>query len=110
MPKYYSLLYIHYEDPTSCYVTNFLEVNDDVNIYDYLTNVYLNYIKTGDAGIFKKLCNRLDSMINNLKEYDEIDVTYENIYKWLEFDCSEDIDNGKIVVTKHQLDIIPTSW
>lgn len=67
MPKYYSLLYVHYEDPNSCYVTNIVKVNDNVNIYDYLTNIYLDYLKTGGAGGFDILCDRLDSMIKNEK-------------------------------------------
>jgi len=105
MPKYYSLLYINCDSPRECYVSNIIKISSSADIYDYLTNVYLKYKKTNDSGKYKTLCDRLDIMIESMKyDEDDIDVDYENVYKWIKDDCSED-HFDKIVVTKEKLNI-----
>jgi hypothetical protein len=103
MPKYYSLFSMNCDNPRNCYVTNIIKLSKNADIYDYLTNIYLQYKKTNDRGNFGRLCGRLDCMISKM-EY-ENDITYDNVYEWIKNDCGED-DFDKIIVTKHKLDIV----
>ena len=96
MPKYYSLLYINCDNPNECYVIDVIKINNYINIYDYLTNVYLEYRKTKNAGKFKTLCDRLDSMIDDM-EHDDID--YDNVCEWIKNDCGED-NFDKIIISE----------
>ncbi|XWV25361.1 putative ORFan [Tupanvirus deep ocean] len=101
MPKYYTLLYINSDSSKSCYVANIVKISNNADIYDYLANVYLKYKETNDSGEFDVLCDRLDSMIEEMK-YDEDDIYYENVYEWIKNGCSED-DWDMIHISKHKI-------
>jgi hypothetical protein len=72
MVKYYTLQYI-YEDCASAAQVDIIRADDDVNIYNYLTDKYLEYRKTKKADDLKNFCNHLDYIIDSLAR-DELDL------------------------------------
>ncbi len=101
MAKYYSLVYIYADPVRGCYIIKTVKLANSVNIYDYLTKIYLEYKLTNDTGGFRVLCKRLDSMIKDMN--DKPNINYKNVYRWIEReDCCEGWTD-KIVVCKSKI-------
>jgi predicted HAD superfamily hydrolase len=110
-----------------CHVINILELDNDTDVYDYLSTIYMKYRKNRKQGKFDTLCNRLNMLIASVKEKkcrdvsseddsssssdDEYDynkkafkykVKYEEVYDWIKGNCSAD-GFDQIIVEEHQL-------
>ena len=98
MVRYYTLINLNCDSQRDSYVDDLIALDDSINIYDYLTHIYLDYRKTNELGDgsekFSQLCSRLDTIIEKSKC---ATIDYDQIYEWIENDCSEDHhDNLKI--------------
>ena len=76
---YYTLIYAK-DEHSKKYESHFIKCHASIDIFDYLTNIYLNYIESGDAGKYNILCHKLDNLVQqNLNQ----EIDYPIVYKWI---------------------------
>jgi hypothetical protein len=120
MSESYILFHQSESDADDTFVCNFIKLDKGLDIYDYLTHIYLRYVKTGTNVDYKVLCDRLDEVKNFYMQemvpesrFPEL-IGYDQIYQWIKNDCLTDqraggYDSDRIKVIRCDFDRVTSS-
>jgi len=102
LPKYYTLLLANCDKGTNSSVINLVRIDPELDIYDYLTNMYLDYRSNGKMGNFDAFFERLNSIAKKNKFMKTDNIGYNKVYEWIKDNCSDD-DFDEVIVEEVKL-------
>jgi hypothetical protein len=88
----YTVTYINCDSPDACTVYNLIIIQKDLDIYEYLTNKYLDYLKGVEHQTTDKEFGKIYRRLDQIKKYQKLKSipSYETVNKWLKDDYNDD--------------------
>lgn len=104
MYKYYSVLSLDYDNSDMCEVLCIIKIKKNINIYEYLAQIYIDYKNTGDSvgdsvG-FYEFCKYMDDLLS-YQDSHEYSLNY--MKRWIQYDSQNSESSERIIIKQHEL-------